>query len=659
MISLSFERNVFEKKIKKLIQSYKLSNKNNYLISSDVISAIENLTSYEIVILISDLERKKKNNPKKWVNALEYMLNNNYFIFAENIKADVFLSHSTKDKYFVKKFMKDLVINKIKCWIDEEKLDVGDNLSFKIKNAIKNCKYFIVFWSSNSEKSIWVKREVEYAFEIQKKESIIILPVIIEDCNIPTSFKNILYADFIYSYEYAKSFKSILKIIKKKDQKSIFFVDDFEKAELYLKDVRLKEFPDILDLEKTFWKKVYRFIYYILIYCKYGITGNIYIKYIGEVNTWMNKYYPFYFPLVVKESESVVFFINQGFFKAFIESRDIVTGNILNKGNKYRGYYGRYLYEFLDGNSKGINYNDEFVIISSKKIINAINLNDGRLLWKRATSNFFSEVILIGNRILFTECLDKKNSYSRIICIDVENNIIFETGYEIYLKDFRSVYSYYNGTMLIQDNNIIYINKEKKELYIRSVVTGKVIYTISLNYDDTFLSSSKDYLLVGIKPIKDFLIYSYLHNYITYKFTLSHIEEIEEVWGCKLLDENNLSFDVIMDSAARLKKVIIDIESGNIIKPKELKGKNCIFDLDRKKVKFSPNKVKKKYKNIIYNLLGEIIPVVIGIIFLTLPYFILYFSSQYVEYLNDPFNYSLSYIFLVISIPILLGFILG
>lgn len=109
----------------------------------------------------------------------------------------VFLSHSSKDKFFARKLAETLTENGIDVWIDEAELRVGDSLVGKISAAIEKADYVAAILSPRSVRSSWVQQELRLAMtqEIGGRE-IKVLPILIESCEIPAFLADKLYADF-------------------------------------------------------------------------------------------------------------------------------------------------------------------------------------------------------------------------------------------------------------------------------------------------------------------------------------------------------------------------------------------------------------------------------------------------------------------------------
>ncbi len=86
-------------------------------------------------------------------------------------KNKIFISHSSKDKEFVKALRESLEIQKLATWIDSRELAPGDELEPEIKQAIEQARAFIVVLSINAFNSPWVLKETKYALRVKKKRA--------------------------------------------------------------------------------------------------------------------------------------------------------------------------------------------------------------------------------------------------------------------------------------------------------------------------------------------------------------------------------------------------------------------------------------------------------------------------------------------------------
>jgi hypothetical protein len=122
----------------------------------------------------------------------------------------VFLSHSSTDKAFVSRLANDLEAKKVPVWFDRWELRVGDSLTQRIQDGIAESSWLAVVLSKTSIHSEWVKKELAAAQALElHQRSVFVLPLVIEDCEIPIFLLDKLYADFRISYEHG--FESLVR----------------------------------------------------------------------------------------------------------------------------------------------------------------------------------------------------------------------------------------------------------------------------------------------------------------------------------------------------------------------------------------------------------------------------------------------------------------
>lgn len=85
-----------------------------------------------------------------------------------DIKHEIFISHSSKDKDFVNKLYKKLEEKGVKTWYDDAELTIGDNLREKINKGLNECDYGIVVLSEYFIDSFWTKREYDSLFTLME-----------------------------------------------------------------------------------------------------------------------------------------------------------------------------------------------------------------------------------------------------------------------------------------------------------------------------------------------------------------------------------------------------------------------------------------------------------------------------------------------------------
>jgi hypothetical protein len=125
--------------------------------------------------------------------------------------SSIFLSHTHADKPFVRRLAQDLQEAEVRVWLDEAEMMIGDSLIEKIREGIDQIEYLGVILSPNSVNSRWVQREVDVAMnqEIEGKK-VKVLPLVIEDCELPGFLKGKLYADFRASERYEEELRKVL-----------------------------------------------------------------------------------------------------------------------------------------------------------------------------------------------------------------------------------------------------------------------------------------------------------------------------------------------------------------------------------------------------------------------------------------------------------------
>ncbi len=124
-----------------------------------------------------------------------------------------FISHSNKDKPFVRKLAADLVASGVKVWLDEQNILVGDSIPEKIAQGLAESDFFLIVISENSVNSAWVKRELNSAIvhEIERRK-VTVLPIKLDGAKMPETINDKLYADFSKSYE--DGLEKLLRSIK-------------------------------------------------------------------------------------------------------------------------------------------------------------------------------------------------------------------------------------------------------------------------------------------------------------------------------------------------------------------------------------------------------------------------------------------------------------
>jgi hypothetical protein len=114
---------------------------------------------------------------------------------------NLFLSHSSVDKPFVEKLANDLIRIGVNVWFDKWEIKVGDSITWKIEEGIRENEFFGVVLSPESMNSEWVMGELGAAWNKQMRtKKIGVLPILYRDCDIPSFLTDRKYADFRTEY---------------------------------------------------------------------------------------------------------------------------------------------------------------------------------------------------------------------------------------------------------------------------------------------------------------------------------------------------------------------------------------------------------------------------------------------------------------------------
>ncbi len=124
----------------------------------------------------------------------------------------IFISYSHQDNEFASELASQLVKHKARVWIDQWEIHVGDSLIDRIKKAIQGASALLVILSSAFVESEWCKKELNSGIirELEERR-VIVLPVLVEDCDIPMFLKEKMYADFRTNFD--KGLNDVLEAI--------------------------------------------------------------------------------------------------------------------------------------------------------------------------------------------------------------------------------------------------------------------------------------------------------------------------------------------------------------------------------------------------------------------------------------------------------------
>ena len=162
-------------------------------VRSGVVRALEKHKSNDAVYILFELILEDQ----PILDAHEFIDDFEEAIHGEIMKHKTFLCHASENKRFVKWLHSRLVARGINVWYDLESVEVGESIVDAIGVGLSTADNVIVVYSKISVKKPWVRKEIGTAL-MRKMEGrdLRILPVLLEDCEIPELLIDIRYADF-------------------------------------------------------------------------------------------------------------------------------------------------------------------------------------------------------------------------------------------------------------------------------------------------------------------------------------------------------------------------------------------------------------------------------------------------------------------------------
>ncbi len=166
---------------------------------------------------ISEHKRLELIEEKELIDEEIYSRFESYLDSSKLKNKKVFLSHSTMDKDVVISVALDLNEKGITTWLDAFDILPGESIISKINQGLENCEFILLFLSRNSVKSNWVMKEWETVLwdEIDSNK-IKIIPIKLEDCEIPKILQTKKYIDF--SRDYNSGINQLIDTIIKYEQ---------------------------------------------------------------------------------------------------------------------------------------------------------------------------------------------------------------------------------------------------------------------------------------------------------------------------------------------------------------------------------------------------------------------------------------------------------
>ena len=124
-----------------------------------------------------------------------------------NTTKTIFFSYSRKDSDFALKLGKQLREAGAIIWLDQLDINPGTNWDDSIQKALEDSDTLLVILSKTSVISRNVNDEYSYAIEEGKR----VVPVLMENCNVPFRLRRLQYADF--SQDYSQGINTLIETL--------------------------------------------------------------------------------------------------------------------------------------------------------------------------------------------------------------------------------------------------------------------------------------------------------------------------------------------------------------------------------------------------------------------------------------------------------------
>jgi plasmid maintenance system antidote protein VapI len=104
------------------------------------------------------------------------------------------MSYSHSDREQAQKIAEELRRNGVDAWFDKWEIGAGDSITQKVfEEGLKECAVFVILLSKASTQSNWVRYELDVALVNRIRRITHIVPVLVEDCEIPAALRVLLW----------------------------------------------------------------------------------------------------------------------------------------------------------------------------------------------------------------------------------------------------------------------------------------------------------------------------------------------------------------------------------------------------------------------------------------------------------------------------------
>ncbi len=129
---------------------------------------------------------------------------------------EVFLSHASQDHAKARRLREVLVAHGVPVWFSPHHIRGAQQWLDEIGGALARCGWFMVLLTPHAVKSMWVKRELDYALIEQRYEGRII-PLLFKECDVRALSWALPQFQFIdFTKDYWQACAELLRVWKKR-----------------------------------------------------------------------------------------------------------------------------------------------------------------------------------------------------------------------------------------------------------------------------------------------------------------------------------------------------------------------------------------------------------------------------------------------------------
>ena len=134
---------------------------------------------------------------------------------------EVFLSHASQDHAKARRLRDLLVAHSVPVWFSPHHIRGAQQWQDEIGEALARCGWFMVMLTPHAVKSMWVKRELNYAL-IEKRYERRIIPLLFKKCDIRALSWTLPQFQVIdFTGDYWQACDALLRVWKKRLQSSV------------------------------------------------------------------------------------------------------------------------------------------------------------------------------------------------------------------------------------------------------------------------------------------------------------------------------------------------------------------------------------------------------------------------------------------------------